>query len=97
MDVKEAVGIAKRYVTDLFADEAITHVGLEEVVFDEQSGHWKVTIGFAPHWNQINALSAALRAGRPDHYDRSYKVVRIRDEDGRVISLTDRLLVERAD
>ena len=59
MDVKEAVGIAKRYVTDPFADEAITHVGPEEVVFDEQSGHWKVTIGFAPHWNQINAWSAA--------------------------------------
>ena len=48
MDVKEAVSIAKRYVTDLFAEEAITHVGLEEVVFDEQSGDWKVTIGFSP-------------------------------------------------
>ena len=94
MDVKEAVGIAKRYVTDLFADEAITHVGLEEVLFDEGSGDWRVTIGFAPHWSPINALSDALGAGRPD---RSYKVVRIRDSDGRVISLTDRLLVERAD
>ena len=94
MDVKEAVGIAKRYVTDLFADEAITHVGLEEVLFDERLGDWKVTIGFAPHWNHINTLSATLHGGTPD---RSYKVVRIRDEDGRIMSLTDRLLVERAD
>lgn len=93
MDVKEAVSMAKSYVTDVFAEEAITHVGLEEVVFDEQSGDWKVTIGFSPNWNQINALTAVLGAGRP--HDRSYKVVRIRDRDSRIISLTDRLLVER--
>ncbi len=95
MDVKEAVGTAKEYVADLFADEAITHVGLEEVVFDEVSGDWKVTIGFSPHWNQFNAVfSSALG---PDRQNRSYKVVRIKDRDGRVISLTDRLLVERTD
>ena len=98
MDVKEAVGIAKGYVNDLFADESITHVGLEEVVFDERSGDWKVTIGFSPQWNPFNAaLSSTLGGGRPDPHGRSYKVVRIRDGDGRVVSLTDRLLVERAD
>ena len=97
MDVKEAVSTAKTYVADLFADEAIDHVGLEEVVFDEQSGDWKVTIGFARHWNRGNALMVALRSGSPDGYDRTYKVVRIGDSDGRVVSLTDRLLVERAD
>ena len=97
MDVREAVGLAKSYVTDLFADEAITHVALEEVVFDEISGDWKITIGYSPHWNQVSALSEKLRAGRPDLHNRSYKVVRIRDQDGRVISLTDRLLAERSD
>lgn len=98
MDVKEAVSIAKGYVADLFADEAITHVGLEEVVFDELSGDWKVTIGFAPHWNQFNAvLTSALGSGHPDGRNRSYKVVRIRDRDGHVISLTDRLLVQSVD
>lgn len=98
MDVKEAVGIAKGYVTDLFADESITHVGLEEVVFDESSGDWKVTIGFSPHWNQFSAaLASSLGTGRPDRHNRSYKVVRIRDLDGRVKSLTDRLLVQSSD
>ena len=97
MDVKEAVGIAKRYVTDLFADEGIAYVGLEEVLFDERSEDWRVTIGFTPHWNQSSALGAALSGGQRDHHRRAYKVVRIRDSDGRVISLTDRLLVERAD
>ena len=97
MDVKEAVGIAKRYVTDLFADEMITHVGLEEVMSDERSGDWKVTIGFSPHWNQLNSLTAALLVGHPNRHHRSYKVVRISDRDGHVISLTDRLLDERTD
>ena len=95
MDVKEAVGMAKRYVTGLFDDEAITHIGLEEVIFDETSGDWKITIGFSPHWNQFNALYARLGAGHPDRNNRSYKVVRIRESDGRVSSLTDRLLLER--
>ena len=94
MDVNEAVGTAKGYVADLFADEAITHVGLEEVVFDEPSGDWKVTIGFARHWNQFSAF---LESGSSAVRGRSYKVVRIRDRDGRVISLTDRQLAERTD
>ena len=94
MDVKEAVGTAKGYVTELFADEAITHVGLEEVVFDELSGDWKVTIGFSRPWNQLNAVVTALS---PDRHGRAYKMVRIKDHDGSVTSLTDRLVVERTD
>lgn len=31
MDVKQAAKVAKEYVIDLFADEQIEHVGLEEV------------------------------------------------------------------
>ena len=97
MDVKETVGIAKTYVTDLFADEVIINVGLEEVIFDEPSGDWKVTIGFSRYWTQSNALTTILRDRHPDRQDRSYKVVRIRDRDGHVISLTDRLLVQSTD
>ncbi len=94
MDVKEAVGTAKSYVIDLFADEGITDVGLEEVVFEEVAGDWKVTVGFSRRWNQINGIAAALA---PGVRNRSYKVIRIRDQDSRVISLTDRQLAERSD
>ena len=94
MDVKEAVGTAKTYVADLFADEEIAHVGLEEIVFDELSGDWKVTIGFSRPWSQFNAVVTALD---PDRHGRAYKVVRIKDCDGSIVSLTDRLLVERPD
>lgn len=99
MDVREATRQAKRYVTDLYTDEAISHVSLEEAAFDELAGDWKITIGFFRLWNPINALTEALTRRPPDGSfpDRSYKVVRIKDSDGRVISLTDRLLVERAE
>ena len=93
MDVKEAVGAAKSYVAELFADETLTQVGLEEVVFDEISGDWKITIGFAPLWNQPGPLPTVLGARAA----RSYKVVRIKDSDGGFVSLTDRILAERTD
>ena len=47
MDVKEAVRTAREYVVDLFQDENIINVGLEEVVFEEVSAVWKITIGFS--------------------------------------------------
>ena len=90
MDVKKAARTAKDYLIDLFADEGITNVGLEEVEFDELSSTWKITLGFSRPWDQKNALVATLSGdGRPA---RSYKVVRINDDDGAVVSLTDRLL-----
>ena len=35
MDVKEAVRTAKEYLAEIFADEGIANVGLEEVVFND--------------------------------------------------------------
>ena len=47
MDVKEAVRTAKNYVAELFTDETIGDVGLEEVVFNDTSNNWEITIGFS--------------------------------------------------
>ena len=89
MDVIEAAQTARKYLIELFSDEEIMHVGLEEVDFDAISNDWKITIGFSRPWDHKNILSTALGEGRPA---RSYKVVRIHDDDGRIISLTDRVL-----
>ncbi len=94
MDVKEAANAAKAYLVDLFADEEISNIGLEEVVFDEISGSWEITIGFSRPWDQKSGLPAALAGVRPD---RSYKIVRVNDQNGSVISLKDRLLAARSD
>jgi hypothetical protein len=45
--IKEAVALAKAHIVDLFSDENISQIGLEEVEFDSEAREWKVTIGFA--------------------------------------------------
>ena len=84
MDVKEAIRLAKQYVTDLFIQEGIDQIGLEEVEFDDMNNTWLVTIGFSRPWDQpLNKL-----AGFAEMYPRrSYKIVHISNDNGRVISV----------
>ena len=89
MDVKAVAQRAKTYVADLFDDEEISNVGLEEVEFDDSLDKWIVTIGFSRPWDHKNSLNLALGEGR---HGRSYKVLHIADTDGRVLSLKDRVL-----
>ncbi len=89
MEVKEAARTAKDYLTDLFQDEGIMDVGLEEVEFNAALSVWSITIGFSRPWDRKSDLHSALDGGRPA---RSYKVIRVRDEDGRIESLKDRVL-----
>ena len=85
MDVRGAVQKARSFLEDLFQDEEIEDVGLEEVVFDDELNEWKVTIGFSRPWDH-------RRMAFEDMPSRSYKVVRIDNDDGAVKSLTDRVL-----
>ena len=71
----------------LFGDEGVMHLGLEEVEFENGSDSWKITVGFSRPWDQKNALTAALGDQRPS---RSYKVVRIDDAVGDIVSVTTR-------
>ena len=90
MDVKEAVRLAKEYIGQLFADEEIMHVGLEEVVFDDAAAEWKITIGFSRPWDQ--AIETRGMSGGEVRLKRSYKVVRVNDGNYQVEeSLTDRV------
>ena len=89
MEVKDAVRLAKEYVADLFEDEQIENVGLEEVVFDDESDSWGVTIGFSRPWDQKGPLATALAERNPA---RSYKMVRIGDVSEEVESVIDRFL-----
>jgi hypothetical protein len=92
MDVKEAVQIAKEYVVNLFEEEQIVDVGLEEVKFDHDSATWEITIGFARSWQRGGTMKYPFdEAG---NLVRSYKVVHINDESGRVERLKDRFLVD---
>ena len=91
MDVKEAARTAKSYLNDLFSDEQVTNVGLEEVEFDELDNVWKITVGFSRPWDRRVSIASTL-SGEATRAGRSYKVVRIKDDDGTIESLRDRLL-----
>lgn len=90
MDVKEAVSVAKKYVHDLFGEEKIANLGLEEVIFEEKSKSWLITVGFSRPWDAPNTYGGILPAGDPK---RSYKVVKISDADQKVLSVKERTLL----
>ena len=88
MDVKEAVQKASDYIHEVYTEEDVQHVALEEVVFDDKEAVWKVTIGFFRPWNQRTGIGAALTEAY--WKSRSFKVVQIDDSTGHVQSMTHR-------
>ena len=85
MGPKEAVQVAKRHVLELFEDEGISDVGLEEI--ETAGGYWKITIGFSRKWD-LSVSSVLGGSGR------AYKVLQINKKDGDVLSVKDRNLRE---
>ena len=89
MEVKQAVQTAMEHVVELFADDSIENVGLEEVEFDEFNKVWAITIGFSRPWDHPGGVFRPLDdTPRP----RTFKIVRIKDESGRVQSVKHRIL-----
>ena len=86
MDAKQAVRIAKKHVAEIFSDEPIANVGLEEVEFDEMEDIWAITVGFSRFWGHPSELVRGLDSDAA----RTFKTVRIDDESGRVRSVKHR-------
>jgi hypothetical protein len=90
MGVKEAARCAKAYIADLFADEGISNIMLEEVDFEDLPAKWKITVGFYRRGDvDTNSLAGAIGVLMPPR-QRSFKVVCIRDRDGQVLSVKHR-------
>lgn len=87
MNVKEAIDIAKRYIREIYSGEKIENLGLEEVEFEEMHGTWSVTLGFSRPW-QHAAVGTFLHDFSPKRRD--YKIIRISDKDGKVLSVKNR-------
>ena len=90
MGPKDAAAYAKRYVAELFGDETIGELGLEEIDFDYEVNEWKITVGFSRPWptpRDPKGIGFQLPANR------SYKMVRISEDGERIISVKDRALL----
>lgn len=86
MDIKEAVRRATEQSKALYDEEGIRDVGLEEIVYEGDC--WDVTMGFYRGWD-------AARSGASAPWKcRAYKVVRIRDLTGSVVSIKHRAFPE---
>lgn len=103
MQMKDAVVSAKRHIRELYADEDIDEIGLEEIEFDEASKVWDVTIGFRRPWRRestnevVSPLQSALPRIFSERYrERWYKLVQLADSDGKLLSVKDRILKEAA-
>lgn len=96
MKAQEAVAKAKEYVRDLYADEKIRFVGLEEIEWNDDA--WRITIGFSRPWDlpPKNILTETLKptsmqcSPPRSPGSRTYKVVIVRDNDGAVLAIKHR-------
>ena len=80
IDVKTAVRSALAFVRELYEDEEISNLGLEEVDLEETV--WHVTVGFSRPWDYPAMPSPLIQAnifqkGVRPRPAREYKVVRV--------------------
>ena len=99
MDVKESARAAKHYVADVFSDEGIRDVRLEEIELDD-AGIWNITVSFLrpaeapeqPERPVTEQLALGIGFLRMPALQRSYKIVDIDDGSGRVRAVKHRAL-----
>jgi len=98
MDVKEAIAAAKRYINEIYADEQVTNLGLEEVEHVPGSGNWEITLAFSRPWNTARTRAQEIleNLGGVSALKRSYKVITIAD-DGTVLSMKNPARVDAAE
>jgi len=92
MDVKEAISSAKAYLADIYADESISNVGLEEVEYDHAADRWLVTLGLSRPFNtprtRAQEVIDSINGAAPS-LKRMYKVLTL-TADGTVVSMKNR-------
>jgi hypothetical protein len=93
MNPKEAISVAKQWVRDVFSEEGISDIRLEEVRFDDAQQQWLITVSFARPARNVRSPSLApgslSRMLEGELLQTSLKVVRIRS-DGRVLAVENR-------
>lgn len=83
IDVKAAVQIALNFIAEIYKDENLSDVRLEEV--DSKGTEWWVTVGFRTP-DTVAAIAESLGRKAP----RDYKVVKVDSTTGEVIGMAMR-------
>ncbi len=85
MDVKDAVKKALSYVAEVFEEDRPENIGLEEVVLNDETNQWEITVGFSRPWDYPKP--GVLTNMQPQHPKRRYKIVTIDNDSGEVKSI----------
>jgi uncharacterized protein YdeI (YjbR/CyaY-like superfamily) len=98
MDTNEAISAAKKYITEVYADEGVTNLGLEEIEHVLAAGNWVITLAFSRPWNtpRTRAQEVLENLGAVSSLKRSYKVITMAD-DGTVLSMKSRVRADAAE
>ncbi len=98
MDVKQAIAKAREYILDVYSDEPISNIGLEETEFDSARDVWQITFAFSRLWNtpKSRAQEVLESLGGSAQLKRSYKVIGVA-ADGAILFMKDRSRMEAAE
>ncbi|MEN3746256.1 hypothetical protein TPR58_03685 [Sphingomonas sp. HF-S3] len=88
MIAREAIRVAKEYVADVFSEEGIHNIGLEEIEYIADGNLWMVTVGFSRDWDRpvIGGLLGDRAAPR------TFKTVSIDNGSGLAIGIKNRII-----
>jgi hypothetical protein len=95
MKTLEAVAAAKTYLKEVFAEENISDISLEEIEY--YGDRWVFTVGFSRPWNTPRTRTQEVleNIGAASPVRRTQKVITMLD-DGDASSMKDRLTVNAA-
>ncbi len=87
ISVKTAVSNAMQFIRELYADNQIKGVLLEEIEFSEPANQWLITIGFTINKTRENSSALADLILPEREIARKYKIVYIDAQSGKPISM----------
>jgi len=82
IEVKEAVARALEFLGDIYANEKLKDVRLEEVERDDRAPYWFVTLSYLKESTPSNVAAAISGSS-----GREYKVIKLNSENGEVVSM----------
>ena len=93
MDDRQAIAAAKAFVGDVYAEEGIGALRIEEFEHSSSAGSWVVTLSFARTWDapRTRAQEVLEKLVAETPVQRFFKVVTIAD-DVTIMSLKDRVV-----
>lgn len=80
MEAKKAISEAKTLLRELYSDESVSEIRLEEVEFDEANDSWLVTLGIMRPVVKHTASRASIVSPLETPLKRTYKIVTVPDK-----------------